>query len=697
MVGEPFDRAVLDAAPIPTVVIRDGRLVYVNPAAAALLQTSPEQLIGRAYSELLAPDDVERVADRQARRLRGEPVPTMYEATLRSGAARRSVQLHVTAAGDAVVAQILDVTDELLRRQRLSAIAELGALVQRERREEEVRRLVRDALVALDLELVVLRPDGDGLRVVSADLAGGRAALFQAASGVRLAGWVHPWTPALRRAWASGAAFVDDLLEEVRSLLPDGLPPEEVARAADSATVVVRVELDQIPDTLLLVTGDWLRAGDLPAFRLLGSQISAAVDAARLLADTRRRAEELQLLLEVGRSLVETLDLDQVLDLGIRNLARIVDAPEGMLALQDPTGTQLVIRASTYTHPELLGRTLPLGGRPSVASSVFTERVPLVIEDAAGDPRVDRQLQAASQARAYLALPLVVRDRAIGAAVIVETRGPRAFTPAEVDRAAAIANQLAVAVENARLYADLRRSYADLARAQDQLVRQERLAALGELAAVVAHEVRNPLGVIFNSLGSLRRLVKPHGDAGMLLDMVSEEADRLNRIVGDLLDFARPSPASPRPQPLDRVVDEAVGAALSVVGGRIAVVRDVPADLPPVPMDAYLVRQALVNVAMNAVQAMPGHGTLTVRVRFRDGAAVVEIGDTGPGIPAEVRPRIFEPFFTTRATGTGLGLAVVKRIVEDHRGRVEVRGLEEGGTVFALHLPLAAPARPDPS
>ena len=113
---------------------------------------------------------------------------------------------------------------------------------------------------------------------------------------------------------------------------------------------------------------------------------------------------------------------------------------------------------------------------------------------------------------------------------------------------------MAVAVANARLYEDLKRSYQELARTQEELVKRERLAALGELAAVVAHEVRNPLGAIFNSLRSLDRALKPEGDAAMLLGIVGEEADRLNRIVGDLLDFARPSEPALQPEPLGAVL-----------------------------------------------------------------------------------------------------------------------------------------------
>jgi signal transduction histidine kinase len=175
----------------------------------------------------------------------------------------------------------------------------------------------------------------------------------------------------------------------------------------------------------------------------------------------------------------------------------------------------------------------------------------------------------------------------------------------------------------------------------------------------------------------------------MLLDIVGEEADRLNRIIGDLLDFARPTLPTLRPEPVDRVLEDALSAALAQARGAIDVRREISDDLPLVPVDARLLRQALVNVVLNAVQAMPEGGPLAVRARAQAGFAVLEVEDAGPGIPEDVRHRIFEPFFTTKATGTGLGLAVVKRIVDGHRGRIEVATAPGGGTTFSLHLPLA--------
>ncbi|WP_408628808.1 GAF domain-containing protein [Anaeromyxobacter terrae] len=462
--------------------------------------------------------------------------------------------------------------------------------------------------------------------------------------------------------------------------------------ASEAAVLAVPLHVRDQPVGVALVAGaDAERTftpGELSRAMAIASQLAVAVDNARLYSETRRRAEELALLHDVGRSLA-TLDIEQVLGEGVKNLARIVECSAAFLALGAGDGTGPEIRAVAGPLRGLLGRHLPLGSS-ALASTVLERREPIAIEDVELDPRVTPEMRTLTGARAVLVLPLLVRERTIGAAVIVETRGPRRFTPGEIQRAAAISNQLAVAAENARLYEDLRKSYAELARAQRQLIQQERLAALGELSAVVAHEVRNPLGVIFNSLGSLRRLIRPAGDAKLLLDIVGEEADRLNRIVGDLLDFARPAEPQLRPERLERVVDEAIQTALAQNPQGVEVRREVDPDLPAVPMDARLVRQAVINVAVNALQAMPRGGRLTVRLRRDDGAAALDVEDTGPGIPEEVRHRIFEPFFTTKASGTGLGLAVVKRIVDGHGGELVVHSRPGAGTAFRIRLPLRA-------
>jgi signal transduction histidine kinase len=249
---------------------------------------------------------------------------------------------------------------------------------------------------------------------------------------------------------------------------------------------------------------------------------------------------------------------------------------------------------------------------------------------------------------------------------------------------------------NALLVDQLSVSLEELKKAQEALVKRERLAALGELASVVAHEVRNPLGAIFNSLGALRKMITVEGEAALLFEILQEEASRLNRIVVDMLDWVRPLQPMLQRQTLGPVVLGALRAAeRAIQPGTVKAETKitVAADMPPVLVDDQLMHLALVNIISNSLQAMPRGGALTVEVRpMVRGDQVwagVAVSDTGAGIAPEVVSRIFEPFFTTRASGTGLGLAVVKRIIDSHGGEIEVQSPPSAGATFIIRLRFA--------
>ena len=228
----------------------------------------------------------------------------------------------------------------------------------------------------------------------------------------------------------------------------------------------------------------------------------------------------------------------------------------------------------------------------------------------------------------------------------------------------------------------------ELAAAQKQLVEKERLAALGELSAVVAHEVRNPLAVVFNALASLRRAKPETDEHAKLVAILQEEAERLREIVSDLLEFASPRPPVWVPASLDEIVRGAAQAAISVAGMSerdVVVASDSPADLE---CDERLVRQAVLNLVTNALQASGRTGPVEVSILEQDGAFMVRVADDGDGVPDELRERVFTPFFSTRPKGTGLGLAVVKRCAEAHGGDIELQRNGKRGAAFELRLPL---------
>lgn len=239
---------------------------------------------------------------------------------------------------------------------------------------------------------------------------------------------------------------------------------------------------------------------------------------------------------------------------------------------------------------------------------------------------------------------------------------------------------------------ELEKSSVQLRAAQTELVRRERLAALGELSAVVAHEVRNPVTVIFSAVSALRKQ-PASADASTLLDIVNEEAERLKRVVGELLDFARPRDLSVDEVSPSSLVEGAAEAALAAHGGTDRVEIETDDDLPELTGDEQLLRQALINLITNALQAAGRTANVRVHIHadYRPRAAVsFDVSDDGAGIPKDVADKMFTPFFTTRASGTGLGLAIVKRIAEAHGGEITWHPGESRGVTFTLRVPTAA-------
>ncbi|HEV8548758.1 MAG TPA: ATP-binding protein [Polyangiaceae bacterium] len=239
---------------------------------------------------------------------------------------------------------------------------------------------------------------------------------------------------------------------------------------------------------------------------------------------------------------------------------------------------------------------------------------------------------------------------------------------------------------------ELKHSHAELRQIQDELSNKRQLAVVGELAAAIAHEVRNPLAVIVNAVAGLRRGNLRDQDRTTLLDIVEEEAGRLNRLVGDLLRFARPFSISRQPV----VLTEMLNRFNDGDDVKVAVEVDSAPEAETVWVDPNLFRLVFDNLIANARQALRDGGVVQVRIRPEEGAGEpsvrIEVEDKGHGMPPDVRRRALDPFFTTRPSGTGLGLPIVQRIVEAHGGWLGVESSEGVGTTVTLHFPIAKPA-----
>ncbi len=245
---------------------------------------------------------------------------------------------------------------------------------------------------------------------------------------------------------------------------------------------------------------------------------------------------------------------------------------------------------------------------------------------------------------------------------------------------------VAVSYELARAFV---KNAHELRTAQEELVQKARLAALGEMSAVVAHEVRNPVAIIFNAVATLRKSKEPPEP---LFDIVQEEAERLKRMVTDLLEFARPQSLVVVEAEIYPIVEGALEAVrLAMKDVAIAIEVNLPEGLPRVACDERLLRQALINLISNALQAPDRRGAVEVVARVDERAIALAVIDHGRGVSEDVASRIFVPFFTTRPTGTGLGLPVVRRIAEAHGGEVRLVTTPGGGATFEMWLPIAGP------
>jgi signal transduction histidine kinase len=231
--------------------------------------------------------------------------------------------------------------------------------------------------------------------------------------------------------------------------------------------------------------------------------------------------------------------------------------------------------------------------------------------------------------------------------------------------------------------------------------RSERLAALGQLSAGLAHELRNPLGTIRASAELLKKSVGTDNPvAAELAGFVASEVDRTNSLVTRFLEFARPLALRPEPCELTEVVDRAVARLeRDGKGGGVAVYKNYSPDVRPFPFDAELMERVLYNLLLNAAQASPPDGAITVKTRPTDDRVEISVIDRGSGIQPEHLESIFNPFFTTKAEGVGLGLAIVSKIVDQHGGKMTVESEAGKGSVFRIYLPLQPPriaAEPTP-
>jgi signal transduction histidine kinase len=442
---------------------------------------------------------------------------------------------------------------------------------------------------------------------------------------------------------------------------------------------------------------------DVATMGLLADQLSIAIENARLYGEIRQRVEELTTLNKISQAITSTLDLRETLTIITDHTTRLLGVAATSVVLYDETKDDLWFAAASGDGSDyVLGMRLLIG--QGIAGWVFQQGQPVLVPDTSKDTRWFGGFDKDSgfTTRSVLCVPLQTKGQTIGAIEAMNKEsGP--FDEEDLRLLTSMAAPAATAIENAQLYEALREGMRKLEETQAQLVQSAKLAAVGELAAGVAHEINNPLTSI---IGFTRLLLEDlSADHHMRPDLetIDREAARTRHIVRALLDFARTGDPVLTPTDLNVLIEEAVMLVCTrSVLAKVSLEKDL-SPLPLVMLDINQIKQVLVNLLNNAVQAMPDGGRLAIATQLTereiDGAyrqmAAVYVSDTGTGISPENLGRIFDPFFTTKEVGqgTGLGLSVSYSIVEKHNGQIEVESTPGEGSTFSVLLPLNETAR----
>jgi len=338
------------------------------------------------------------------------------------------------------------------------------------------------------------------------------------------------------------------------------------------------------------------------------------------------------------------------------------------------------------------GMKIPLVDDTSVFTRAVRDLQSFNIISGSGLSPADRQWVRLLDTDSFALVPLVCRGRSLGVLVADNFINRKPISDEDVAGLLAFANHASLAIDNSRLYERLEEKVEELSQSRDKLIQYERLSIVGEMAAKIAHDIRNPMTAIGGF--AKRMLVKERGEKlnKNYLQIIVQEIDRLEKILNDILSFTKPSRPRFRPADLNQVIHsayEVLAPELEKCG--ITYTEHFSSALPRMQLDTDQIQRLYINLIKNAIEAMPDGGSLTITTALENTMVIAATADTGTGIPEEAMDKIFEPFFTSKATGSGLGLTLATQIVRSHGGTLKVGRGEPAGTIVTMHLPVYGP------
>jgi signal transduction histidine kinase len=403
---------------------------------------------------------------------------------------------------------------------------------------------------------------------------------------------------------------------------------------------------------------------------------------------------ELNTILRSGALINSSLNIEDVLDHTMAWAEEFMDAEASTVYELDQEKKELYVRLARGEKKESIERIKVRLGE-GIAGWVVKTGQPVVVPDVGKHKRFTGKYDKMTgfRTRSMICVPLILRDKPIGALQVLNKRSKEAFTQADLKLLTAMGQQIAVALENATLYQRLERQLEltarELTSTQQRLIRSERLLAMGHLVQGVAHEIRNPITTIGGFAHRIKRELKDDRKLQKYIDIILDESSRLEKLVTQVREFAQVQSADLDSDDIRKVVDEVMGRFQPLAERQgVRVIIDVDRDTPLIQMDSPQMVTALSNIVENALESMPKGGTMALKVTQAKGHVLINVRDTGCGIPKEQLESIYDPFVTSKTRGAGLGLTMVHQIITNHHGEIKIRAQQGKGTLVTIRLPV---------
>lgn len=669
---------------------RDLRIIWANRAAAESVDSPIDELVGRHCYE---------VWPQQSEPCTGCPVVRAIETGTPQSAEMTTPDERVWfIRGYPVRGPSGEIT---------GAVEVTLEITERVRAEEEVRYQAGTlaALHETALELATYQAQPDLLEAIVAravellEAKGGGIYLYRPASDDLEYAFTYKTVPdTIGTVLKRGEGLSGKVLERGHSLAVDnysqweGRSPQFEAYGL-TASVAVPIRWGEHILGVLAVDADVPRTftpQDVALLERFTPLAAAALENTRLFAAERERRQIAETLQQAATILSSTLELKEVLDLILEQLQQVIPYDSASVQQLHDEALRIVAGHGFEQRQKITGLTFTLDPKfPN--HRVIETQAPVAIGDVRQHYPVfqdEAHQYGSGHIRSWLGIPLLIKDRILGMIALDRTT-LHPFTAEEAQLAQAFAHQAAIAIENARLYSDLQEQMDELTSTQAQLVQSAKLAAVGELAAGVAHELNNPLTSILGFAEILQEDLEEDEVYDHNLQTIVDEARRARRIVRGLLDFARQQSPERRPADVNCILQQTLGVIrYHLEKSRIIIQEEYAPDLALVSLDEGQIKQVFLNLISNAAQAMPQGGTLSLKTAQTGPEVAVSFTDSGVGIPVEDQGRIFDPFYSTKKSGTGLGLSVSLGIVQSHGGRITVESQQGQGSTFTVWLPI---------